>query len=122
MPSNYMCRILNDFQNYEKDVYEYIESGDFDNPVNGLAVRVIYGEQYLRQLFVIVEMYDHKKYGRGKRAWMNEFTDQERKIISKYYLKIYAWYLRTGIPLNGVAMRAKTYATLVKAANFFASL
>jgi hypothetical protein len=93
-----------------------------DQEVDDVKVVTVFGERKLKRLFVIVETYGHKKYGRGKREWLEQFTPAERKLVSSWYLKIYAWYLRTGIPRQGVQMSLSTYATLCKAADFFASI
>lgn len=81
-----------------------------------------FGENYIRPLFVIVECYDHKKHGKGKREYLSQFSDKERKVISQYYGKLYDWYLRRGIPQDGVEMSLSTYELLCRAANFFASI
>lgn len=97
---------------------------EYDVLPDGVNIRVAvrFGPDYIKPLFVIVEMYDHKGYGRGKREYLKQFSDKERKVISAYYSKLYGWYLRTGIPRNGVEMKMSTYKLLCRAANFFASL
>ena len=81
-----------------------------------------FGEKKISPLFVIVEMWDHKRYGRGKREYNETFTEKERKVIGKYHTYLYDWYLRTGIPASGVKMSLTTYDLLCRAANFFAGL
>lgn len=71
--------------------------------------------------YVIVETYDHKNYGKGKRSYLSQFTEAERKTISEWYPKLYGWYLRTGCP-EQIIMSIKTYDLLNQAANFFASI
>lgn len=85
-----------------------------------LIVRL--GESYIKPFYVIVEMYDKKGFGRGKRLYNRTFTESERKVISSYYGKLYDWFLRRGIPHEGVEMSMTTYTILQRAANFFASL
>ena len=93
-------------------------------PPSGVAVlvRLRVGEEHIRPLFVIVEMYARKQYGRGRRAWENQFSQTERKIISRWYGRLYDYYLRTGMPRQGVEMMPGTLELLQRAANFFASL
>lgn len=88
------------------------------------SVKVVtrFGASYIRPLFVIVETYDHKSYGRGKREYLKQFTEAERKVISKWYGRLYDCYLRRGIPFSGVEMAPGTLALLQRAANFFASI
>ena len=107
------------------DVRRYARGEDGSpEPMDGLSVQVIttFGERYLRPLFVIVEMYDKCKYGRVKREWLKTFSEAERAVVSRWYARIYAWYLQTGIPYEGVRMSVKTYNTLAKAAAFFATI
>jgi hypothetical protein len=67
-------------------------------------------------------MYDKKEYGRANRAYLSQFTEAERKVMSAWYLKIYAWFMRSGIPRGGVRMSIKTYHTLCRFADFFATI
>lgn len=89
--------------------------------VPSLKLVTMFGAELLRPLFVIVEA----REGRGlsmsqKREYLRRFSDAERKLLSRWYLKIYAWYLRTGIPVNGVRMTVGTYQTLRRFADFHA--
>ena len=47
---------------------------------------------------VVVEMWDKVKYGKQKRAFHSEFSEEERRLARKYYNLFYGWYLRTGAP------------------------
>lgn len=116
-----LTRILNDF--YQDDeVMDYV-SGREPLPEGAqVNLNVVLGAEVIRPLFVIVECYDHKKYGRGKREWLKQFNEEERKIISSWYLRLYAMHLKTGIPVEGVQMKMKTLGILQRAANFFATL
>ncbi|MBS1722504.1 MAG: hypothetical protein JSS66_05795 [Armatimonadetes bacterium] len=105
----------------EQDGLDYV-TGEGNEDLTGVKLVMLWGEMYLRQLFVIAEMYEKKKFGRVKRRYLAEFDEAERAVISKWYLRIYAWYLVTGIPVKGVRMTPKTYGTLLKAANFFATV
>jgi len=119
--------VLNDVMNnfYMNDeTLQYLRSDEDDPQVDfrGVKTVTVFGSDYIKRLFVIVETYDHKNYGRGKREFLAQFTPAERKLLSKWYLKIYAWYLRTGIPNTGVRMSVGTYNTLCKFADFFATI
>lgn len=78
----------------------------------------------LEQMYlpIIVEGYKHKNYGRGKRAYLKEFTEKERKAISKYHAKIYKWYLVTGFPDHYIFRKLQTVHLLQRAVIFFASI
>lgn len=103
--------------------YTWEEWDDENLPeVSDVSLIILFGEQRIKPLFVIVEMWDHKNYGRGKREYLKNFDGKERKIIGKYHTSLYTWYLRTGIPRGGVRMSLKTYDLLERAANFFAGL
>ncbi len=97
---------------------------DDEKPMDGAEVRLIakFGPAYISPLFVIVENYGHKSFGRGKREYLANFTEAERKIISRWYGILYDYHLRTGIPINGVAMSLETLELLRRAANFFATI
>ena len=82
-------------------------------------VEIRFNMDSIKPFYVIVETYSHKNYGHGKRAYLKEFTRPERKLISAYHAKIYSWYMRTGIPRDGVVMSMNTYNLLQRAANFF---
>lgn len=81
------------------------------------------GEEFARRVAypVIVEAWDHKNYGRGKRGWLTTFDENERKLISSYYAKFYKWYFVKGTPRK-VTCRLKTVNLLQRAVNFFATI
>ncbi len=115
-----MTNILSDDNIYSDDATaEYVENIKVAR--NGVSIQTVMGPDIIRPLFVIVECYDHKKNGRVKRKWLEQFDERERKIVSAWYLKLYAYYLRTGIPIGGVPMLMSTLDVLRKAANFFAT-
>lgn len=77
---------------------------------------------------VIVEMWknifvngNRKIGGRVGRAFKEQFTEAERKMISKWHTKFYRWYLVTGTPRK-VAMRLKTVELLQRAVAFFGTI
>ncbi len=98
---------------------DYIEGKE---DVADFKVITLFGETKLRRLGVIVEMYDKKEYGRVKREYINQFTEAERKVMSAWYPKIYAWFMRSGFPRGGVRMSIQTYHTLCRFAHFFATV
>lgn len=71
---------------------------------------------------IVVECWERKKGGRAKREWMNQFTETERNLISRYYAKFYRWYLVTGTPRKVVFRKIKTIRTLQRAVDFFATV
>jgi len=71
---------------------------------------------------IIVEMWDKRKSGRVKRAWLKEFTESERNLMSRYYAKFYVWYFRTGTPHRVIGCKMKTLDTLRRAVHFFATI
>lgn len=79
------------------------------------------GDEIAKYSGVIVEMWEHKNYGRGKRAYLAEFDETERRTISTLHTRAYNWYMRHGYP-EYVEMSASNFAILVRAANFFAGL
>jgi hypothetical protein len=100
--------------------YEDVDepSSDSDRP----NVAILWpGNTIARFTGVIVEGWEHKNYGRGKRAYLAEFTEAERKKLPKLYTRAYGWVLRTGHPKH-VKMSPATFDLLTRAANFFASI
>lgn len=79
------------------------------------------GERFRRMVEfpVLVENWDKRKSGRGRRAWMREFTETERRKIARYYGRFYRWYLVTGTPRQ-VVLRIPTLQLLKRACHFFA--
>lgn len=104
----------------DEETVDYTKGEEKD--VTDFALVSIFGETYLKKLVIIAECYHHKNYGSGKRKWLKQFSEQERKVVSNWYLRIYAWHLRTGFPRKGVRMSISTYQTLLKAAHFFAAI
>ena len=88
----------------------------------GLETMLVVGGDIVKNWFVIVTMWDKKSYGRVKREYLKEFDEAERAKIAEIYKRCYSWYLRTGIPHNGVRMKHKTYKLASRAANFFGSI
>ena len=64
-----------------------------------LAVELNCDEINALQFPVVVEMWDHRTFGRVKRAYLREFpTKSERQRVAYYYKKFYRWYLIKGTP------------------------
>jgi len=81
---------------------------------------VFSGESFLRALTypVIVEAWKKKNSGRGKRAWLAEFTETERDLICKWHAKFHDWHSVSGTP-DRVAMKLTTLELLQRAVDFF---
>ena len=90
-----------------------------DEDVSDVGVFVTFGEEAIRPLFAIVEMWPHKEYGRVKRAFEREFDEKERRSLRLLHARLERYYLRSGIPHKGVVMKPATYRLAVRAANFF---
>lgn len=88
--------------------------------VQDFKIVTLFGENLIRPLYVIVECWHHKNYGKTKREYLKTFSEKERKLIGRYHTYLYQWFMRTGIPRNGVGMKLETYNLLGRAANFFA--
>lgn len=69
---------------------------------------------------VMVECWDHKRYGRVKRAYLKEFTDAERAALGKLHTRAWRWIMQRGTP-DRVIMSARNYTLLTRAASFFAT-
>lgn len=86
-------------------------------------VPVFSGEKFLEIVNypIIVSMWDKRKFGRVKRAWMKAFTDAERNTLSRYYGKLHRWYLISGTPKR-VTLKLTTLNLLQRAVHFFATV
>lgn len=91
---------------------------------------VFSGDAFLKAVNypVVVEMWKHifthgnrRIGGRIGRAFMEQFTEVERKTISKWHTKFYRWYLVTGTPKR-VVLRLKTLQLLQRAVAFFGTI
>ena len=58
---------------------------------------------------------------RHRNAYQEQFSEKERRIISRYKSRFYRWYLVTGPPQH-TSMKATTYALLKRAVAFFAGI
>ena len=90
--------------------------------VRGVKVITLIGPDLLKRLAVIPEQYDKKNYGRVKRAFLEQFNEHERKVLSTWYPRLYSWEYKKGYPYDGVRMAVGTYVKLVRFANFFATI
>lgn len=84
---------------------------------------VLSGELFhsLVQYGVIVEMWDKKKSGRVKRAYLQEFDEAERKLLSRWQQMFYRWHMHSGTPQR-ISMRLGSLELLQRAVNFFATI
>jgi len=71
------------------------------------------------QTAIVVECWEHKNSGRVKRAWLKEFTEEERAKASKLHKTFYQWHLVKGIPFEH-RMTIGTYEFIKRLVNFFA--
>jgi hypothetical protein len=75
---------------------------------------------------VVVEMWDkvvgRDNAGSKQRKYHAEFTEQERAIISKYYLMFYRWYLVKGTPEKYTWPSLQELQLVQRAVNFFGTL
>lgn len=100
------------------------EVEDLDDAAPGdLVLRTILSHDLFRKQVcygVIVECWEHKKAGRVRRLWNEQFTQAEQKLVSKYHTTFRDWVLGKGPPAR-VAVELKTIELLQRAVNFFAT-
>lgn len=60
--------------------------------------------------------------GSKRRKFIAEFTEAERKVLSKYNQRFYRWYLVTGPPAYFIFGKVSTIRLIQRAAAFFASI
>ncbi len=93
-------------------------------PNRPMVLRPVFTGDKFKELVsypVIVEGWEKSKYGRVRRAWHKEFTQEERNKIARYHGKFYRWYLVTGNP-HRVSLRLTTLTLLQRAVAFFATV
>ncbi len=72
---------------------------------------------------IIVEMHDKiRDNGSKKRAYLAEFTEKERKLISYYHKLFYNWYLVKGTPQKHQFKSIQNINLIQRAVHFFATL
>jgi len=72
---------------------------------------------------VIVEMWNKKSFGKGKRAWEAEnFTPGEKVAAGDWHRTAYSWEMRRGYPQTFQFKSAKDYLFLQRLCNFFGIL
>lgn len=71
---------------------------------------------------VIVERWDKRREGKGRRRWLAEFTEPERNLLARYCTLFYKWYLVSGAPEEFTFRRLTTIELIRKASAFFASI
>ena len=59
--------------------------------------------------------------GRRRRAWMEQFTQEERVVASRLFRRAHEWMLTRGGP-DEVKMTIKTFALWLKLGEFCASI
>jgi hypothetical protein len=70
---------------------------------------------------VVVESWDHRTYGKGKRVWLSEFSEKERAKAGILYNMFYGWYLRTGVP-DRKTFRPETIHFIKRLVCFFSGI
>lgn len=70
---------------------------------------------------VIVENWDKRLTGSGKRKYEKAFTLKERMSIGMYYPRFYKWHLINGTP-DSCTFVLRNVELLKRAGNFFASI
>jgi len=86
-----------------------------------ILIRLNHDEFQSLQTAIVVEMWDHKRYGRGKRAWLKEFNEAERKKAGSLHSRFYGYYMRTGVPRH-VVLSVDTIHFIKRLVNFFGTL
>jgi len=69
---------------------------------------------------IVVEMWDHRLFGRVKRAWLKEFDERERRKAKRWYNHFYQWHLIKGIPDDYVFRSIEDIEFVKRLVNFFA--
>lgn len=59
--------------------------------------------------------------GRRRRAWMSNFTEEERRAAAPLFKQAHSWYLVKGVP-DEVKMKGSTFALWMKLGEFCGSL
>ena len=70
---------------------------------------------------VILEGWDRRNQGQTGRAYITEFSDEERKRLEEYYPIFYRWYFVQGTPQK-VTINLRDMDLLKRAANFFGTI
>lgn len=93
------------------------------NSAPPFRIRVeVSGEELSRLGYpIIVEMWDKKSFGKGRRLWLEQFTEKERHQARAIYEKAYTWHLRTGVP-DYTTITESSWGLLHKMIQFFGTL
>lgn len=103
---------------------DFVELKEIGQVGTGFRLRPVFsGEEFLKVVNypVIVEMWGRTKFGRGKRAYLAQFSATERATLSRYHGAFYRWHLVTGAP-DRVMLSLKTLLLLQKLVAFLAGL
>jgi len=71
---------------------------------------------------ILAECWHHAKSGRGKRAYLKEFDEAERKILSWYHKKFWDWLMVSGPPSKKMRLRIEHLRLLQRAVALFAAI
>jgi hypothetical protein len=80
-----------------------------------------YSELQKLQTSIVVHGWEHKQYGRTKRQWLSQFSEQERKKAASLYPVFYDWYLGNGYP-DQKKFQKETVDFINKLVYFFATV
>ena len=108
----------------ESDVDRGLNSSAADPDFPGLRVVPVFSGEKFREVCpypVIVESWEKRLHGSGRRRYRAEFTEKERATIARWQTKFEGWYLRTGTPKR-VIIEPSTLRLLRRAVDFFASI
>lgn len=95
---------------------DFEDSAHLDDGGEVKIMAMFSGRHLQRYSGVIVEMWDRRKHGRQRRAFLTEFDDKERAALGRWYRKMYGWHMRTGHPQR-VQMSMKSHDLIVRCAN-----
>ena len=74
------------------------------------------------QTSVIIEGWDKRKFGRGKRMWLSEFTQEERDAAWHLHEKFFRWAMLDGIPQRHRFRTVTSLELVQKLVSFFARI
>jgi hypothetical protein len=116
----------NEYLQYESNMSDIEDEYDPDIIRPSDPVRLIPSFSFVQfrklvQYEILVECWKHKESGRGRREWLKQFEEKERRTIERYHRIAYKWYLVDGPPKR-VSMHINTLNLLRRAVAFFATI
>lgn len=108
----------------ELETADTIEISTTNHPITLMPIFSGVAFLQLVQYPIIVEMWDkivgRETGGRRKRAWLTQFSEADRRLLSHWHQRFYRWHLVTGTPQR-IIMRLSTLEVLQRAVHFFAT-